>query len=111
MALPLCPIYSTRLCCEFCSNLRNSLSDKIVLKPKGASVGLGKNPQSGERRIAPSRTEDKKAAFAVECKAVMKPSKQHKIARVAEKLPENFVSPGTQIGIRKLYLLTTLSEE
>ncbi len=111
MALPLCPIYSTRLCCEFCSNLRNSLSDKIVLKPKRASVGLGKNPPSAARKIAPSRTADKKAAFAFECKAVMKPSNPRKIARVAEKLSTEFVSPGTQIGIRKLYLLTTLSEE
>lgn len=30
---------------------------------------------------------------------------------VAEKLPADFVPPGGQIGIKKLYLLTTLSEE
>ncbi len=35
----------------------------------------------------------------------------HKYVTVAEKLPEDFVNPGLQIGIRKLYLLTTLSKE
>ncbi len=38
----------------------------------------------------------------------------HKYVAVAEKLPEDFVNPGLQnpqLGIRKLYLLTTLSEE
>ena len=41
----------------------------------------------------------------------MKRRQVYRYIEVAEKLPENFVSPGTQIGIRKLYLLTTLSEE
>lgn len=35
----------------------------------------------------------------------------HKYVAIAEKLPEDFVNPGLQIGVRKLYLLTTLSEE
>ncbi len=35
----------------------------------------------------------------------------YKYIAVAEKLPEDFVSSGRQIGIKKLYLLTTLSEE
>ncbi|MCH5205677.1 MAG: hypothetical protein J1F09_01905 [Oscillospiraceae bacterium] len=38
----------------------------------------------------------------------------HKYIAVAEKLPEDFVNPGlqnAQLGIKKLYLLTTLSEE
>ena len=85
--------------------------DKIVLNPKRASVERGKNSHFGARKIAPSRTADKKAAFAFECKAVMKPSNPRKIARVAEKLPKEFVHSGAQIGVKKLYLLTTLSEE
>jgi len=35
----------------------------------------------------------------------------HKYIVVAEKLPKDFVNPGLQIGIRKLYLLASLSEE
>lgn len=30
---------------------------------------------------------------------------------IADKLPEDFVSPGRQIGVKKLYLLTTITEE
>ena len=35
----------------------------------------------------------------------------YKLINVVEKLPENFVHPGAQIGVEKLYLLSTLSEE
>ena len=35
----------------------------------------------------------------------------YKYVAIAEKLPEDFVNPGSQIGVRKLYLLTTLSDE
>lgn len=35
----------------------------------------------------------------------------YKYINVVEKLPEEFVSPGRQIGIKKLYLLSTLSED
>ncbi len=35
----------------------------------------------------------------------------YKYIAVIEKLPEEFISPVRQIGIKKLYLLTTLSEE
>lgn len=41
----------------------------------------------------------------------MKRRQVYRYIEVAEKLPSEFVSPGTQIGIKKLYLLTTLSEE
>ena len=35
----------------------------------------------------------------------------YKYIAVVEKLPANFVNPGSQIGIKKLYMLTTLSDE
>ena len=35
----------------------------------------------------------------------------YRLIEIVEKLPEDFVSPGTQIGVSKLYLLSTLSEE
>lgn len=35
----------------------------------------------------------------------------YKYIAVAEKIPENLVNPGSLIGVKKLYLLTTLSEE
>lgn len=35
----------------------------------------------------------------------------YKYISIIENLPENFVSPGAQIGVSKLYLLSTLSEE
>lgn len=35
----------------------------------------------------------------------------YKYINIFEKLPQEFVAPGRQIGIKKLYLLTTLSEE
>ena len=41
----------------------------------------------------------------------MKRRQVYRYIEVAEKLPSEFVSPGTQIGIKKLHLLTTLSEE
>lgn len=41
----------------------------------------------------------------------MKRRQVYRYIEVAEKLPSEFVSSGTQIGIKKLYLLTTLSDE
>ena len=35
----------------------------------------------------------------------------YRYIEVIEKLPSDFVSPGTQIGVKKLYLLSSLSEE
>ena len=35
----------------------------------------------------------------------------YRLIEIVEKLPEDFVSPGAQIGVSKLYLLSTLSEE
>ena len=41
----------------------------------------------------------------------MKRRQVYNYIAVAEKLPTEFVHPGAQIGVKKLYLLTTLSEE
>lgn len=46
-----------------------------------------------------------------EQEAGMKRCNVHKYIAIVEKLPQDFVSPVKQIGVKKLYLLTTLSDE
>ena len=41
----------------------------------------------------------------------IKHSQAYKFINIAEKMPDDFFHPGAQIGVEKLYLLSTLSEE